>query len=53
VLGLKVFHNRVLRKIFGPKKKKVNRRLEKVPNEELQDLYCSPNITQLIKSRRI
>jgi hypothetical protein len=42
----------VLRRIFGPKREQVTRKWEKIHNEELNDLYCSPNIVQVMKSRR-
>jgi hypothetical protein len=48
-----VFENRVLRTIFGPKRDKVTGELRKLHNEELHDLYSSPNIVHVIKSRRI
>jgi hypothetical protein len=51
--GMRVFENRVLRRIFGPKRKKVTGDLRRLHNEELNDLYCSPNIFRVIKSRRI
>jgi hypothetical protein len=48
-----VFENRVLRRIFGPKRVKVTREWRKLHNEELNDLYCLPNIIQVVKSRRM
>jgi len=50
---LRVFENRVLRRIFGPKRNEVTREWRKLHNEDLNDLYSSPNIVWLIKSRRI
>ena len=50
---LRVFENRVLRRIFGPKRDEVTGEWRKLHNEELNDLCCSPNIIQVIKSRRI
>jgi hypothetical protein len=48
---LRVFENRVLRRIFGPKKDEVTGECRKVQNVELNDLYCSPNIFRAIKPR--
>jgi len=48
---LRVFDNRVLRRIFGPKRDEVTGQWRKLHNEELRDLYCSPNIVRVIKSR--
>jgi len=45
--------NRVLRRIFGPKRDEVTRELSKLHNEELNDLYSSLNIVRVIKSRRM
>jgi hypothetical protein len=48
-----VFENRVLRRIFGPKRDEVTGEWRKVHNEELCDLYSSPSIIRIIKSRRM
>ena len=48
---LRVFDKRVLRGVFGPKRDKVTGEWRKLRNEELNDLYCSPNIVRMIKSR--
>jgi hypothetical protein len=48
-----VFHNRVLRRIFGPKREEVVGDWRKLHNEELCNLYTSPNIIMVIISRRI
>jgi hypothetical protein len=45
--------NRVLRRIFGPKRDEVTGEWRKLPNEELRDLYSSPSIIRIIKSRRM
>jgi len=50
---LRVFENRVLRRIFGPKRDEVRGEWRKLHNEELNDLYSSPNIVHVIKSRRM
>jgi len=47
----KVLENRVLRRIFGPKRDEVRKQWRKLHNEELNDLYSSPNIVRVIKSR--
>ena len=48
-----MFENRVLRRIFGPKRNGVTGEWRKLHNEELNDLYSSPTIVRVIKSRRI
>jgi hypothetical protein len=48
-----VFENRVLRRIFGPKRDEVTGEWRKLHNEELNNLYYSPNIVRVIKSRRM
>ena len=50
---LRVFENRAFRIIFGPKRDQVTGEWRKLHNEELNDLYCSPNIVRAIKSRRM
>jgi hypothetical protein len=50
---LRVFENRVLRRIFGPKRDEVTGEWRKLHNEELHILYSSPNIIRQIKSRRM
>jgi hypothetical protein len=49
---LRVFENRVLRKIFGPEREE-NGSWKKLHNDELHSLYSSPNIVRVIKSRRM
>jgi hypothetical protein len=50
---LRVFENRVLRRISGPKRDDVTGDWRKLHNEELHNLYSSPNIIKMIKSRRM
>ena len=50
---LRVFENRVLRRIFGPKRDEVTGEWRKLHNEELNELYSSLNFIILIKSRRM
>jgi hypothetical protein len=50
---LTVFWNRVLRRIFGPKRDEVTGEWRKSHNEELRDLYSSPSIIRIMKSRRM
>jgi hypothetical protein len=52
-LWLRVFENRVLRRIFGPRRDEVRGEWRKLHNEELNDLYFSPNIVRVIKWRRM
>ena len=51
--SLRLFENRVLRRIFGSKRDEVTGEWRKLHNKELSDLYSSPNIIQVIKSRRM
>jgi hypothetical protein len=48
-----VFENRVLKRIFGPKRDEVKGEWRKLHNEELRDLYLSPSINRIIKWRNI
>jgi hypothetical protein len=48
---LRVFDNRVLRRVFGPKRDEVTVEWRKLHNEELNDLYSLPNIVRVVKSR--
>jgi hypothetical protein len=48
-----VFENRVLRRIFGPRRDEVTGEWKKLHNEELHNLYSSPDIIRQIKSRRM
>jgi hypothetical protein len=50
---LRVFEDRVLRRIFGPKRDRVTGRWRKLHNEELHNLYSSPTEIRIIKSRRM
>ena len=50
---LRVFENRVLRRIFGPKRDEVTGEWGKLHNKELSNLYSSPSIVRVIKSRRM
>jgi hypothetical protein len=50
---LRVFENRVLRGVFGAKRDEVTGEWRKLHNEELNDVYCSPNLVRVKKSRRM
>jgi hypothetical protein len=50
---LRVFENRVLRRIFGPKRVEVTGEWRKMHNEELHNLYSSPDIIRQVNSRRM
>jgi hypothetical protein len=50
---LRVFENRVLRRIFGPKRDEVTGEWRKLHNEELHNLFSSPDIIRQVKSRRM
>ena len=50
---LRVFENRVLRRVFRPKRDVVTGEWRKLHNEELNDLYSLPNIVRVVKSRRM
>ena len=49
----RVFENRVLRRVFGPKRNEVTGEWRNLHNEELNDLYSLPNIVRVVKSRRM
>jgi len=50
---LRVFENRVLRRVFGPKRDEVTGEWKKLHKEELRDLYSLLNIVRVVKSRRM
>jgi hypothetical protein len=50
---LRVSENRVLRRVFGPKRDEVTGKRRKLHNEELNDLYSLSNIVRVVKSRRM
>ena len=50
---MRVFENRVLRRLFGPKRDEVTGEWRKLYNEEFSDLYYLPNIVRVVKSRRM
>jgi hypothetical protein len=50
---LRLFENRVLRRIFGPKRDEVTREWRKLLNKELRDLYSLPSIIRITKSKRM
>jgi len=50
---LRVFENRVLGRVFGPKRDEVTREWRKLHNEELRYLYSLPNILRVVKLRRM
>jgi len=51
--GLRIFENRVLRRVFGPKRDEVTREWRKLHNQELNNLYSSPSVFRVMKSRRM
>jgi hypothetical protein len=53
LLRLRVFLNRGLRRVFGPKRDEVPGEWRKLHNEELNDLYSLPNIVRVVKSRQM
>jgi hypothetical protein len=53
IIGLRVSENRVLRRIFGLKREEVEGGWRRLHNEELHNLYATPNIIRVIKTRRM
>ena len=51
--GLRMFEKRVLKRLFWPEWDEITGEWRKLNNEELNDLYCSPNIIRVIESRRL
>ena len=51
--GSRVFDSIILRKMFGPKKGEMSEKWKRLHNEELLDVHSSPNITRVIKSRKM
>jgi hypothetical protein len=52
-INVRVFENRVLRRVFGPKRDEVTGERRKLHNEGLNDLYSLPNSVRVVKSRRM
>ena len=50
---MRVFENRVLRRVFGLKRNEITGEWRRLHNKELHALYCSPNIIRVVKSRRL
>ena len=50
---MRVFENRVLRRVFGAKRNEATGEWRKLHNEKLSDLYCLPNIVRVVKTRRM
>ena len=48
-----MFENRVLKNVFGPDRGEVTGEWRELHNEELNDMYCSPNVIRVTKSRRM